>query len=204
MRAGRQPPARSRRMRRGTGISLRWLGMRPRKRAEAVAVGEGNALGRHREGDGRFRPGEQPCGLEPPQGRLEPLGGQAGEPLELAEAEAAGQGGGPAASPRPHLPGGEPDAEIDQADEFLVVGPPGQGQADGRDELIAALGFGRRNALRRCERTRCARGPPRDVKADADRQVRRTREAGSPWGEKAHTFPAGKSAAFPPAQASTT
>ena len=70
-----------------------------------------------------------------------------------------------------------------------MVSPPGHGQADGGDELIAPLGLGRRDGLPAAIRTRCARGPPRDVKADAERQVRRTREAGSPWGEKAPHLP---------------
>ncbi|HKM81154.1 MAG TPA: hypothetical protein VJY15_09365 [Candidatus Acidoferrum sp.] len=57
------------------------------------------------------------------------------------------QGAGPAAAAGPHLPGGEPDPEIDQPDKFLVVGPPGQRQVDDRDELISASRFAKRDAF---------------------------------------------------------
>ena len=114
---------------------------------ESVAVAQGDDVGRSREGDGRFRPAEQACRLEPAQGVPEPLGGEPGEALELVEAEAAGQGGRAGAAPGDHLAGGEPDAEIDQSDELLAVSPPGQRQADGGDEQVSALGLGKRIAF---------------------------------------------------------
>ena len=91
-------------MRRGTGTSRRWLGIAVEESPEAVAVGQGNDLGRGREADGGFRPGQQPGRLEPAEGGLEPLGGQPGEPLQLAEAEAAGQGGRACGSAGPASP----------------------------------------------------------------------------------------------------
>src|SRR5262249_32741841 len=100
-----------------------------------------------REGDGRLRPAQKPRRGEAAEGVLEPLGGEPGEALELVEAEAVGQGGWPAAAACDHLTGGEPDAEIDQSDQVLVVSPPGQGQAAGRDEEVAALGLGQGGTL---------------------------------------------------------
>ena len=181
IRAGRAPPARSRRMRRGTGTSRRWLGMRSRNRPKAARSGRGTCLGRGREFDGGFRPGQQPRRLEPAEGFPEPPRGQPGEPAELVEREAAGQGAGPAAAAGPHLPGGEPDAEIGQPDELLAVAPPGQRQLDDRDELIPALGLAGRDALLPAAWTLRARDPPRPSRGRA-----------ATWGETGAPSPQGE------------
>ncbi|HKM81155.1 MAG TPA: hypothetical protein VJY15_09370 [Candidatus Acidoferrum sp.] len=51
------------------------VGDRVEESPEIGAVGQGNDLGRGRESDGGFRPGQEPCRLEPAEGFPEPFGG---------------------------------------------------------------------------------------------------------------------------------
>ena len=184
-------------MRRGTGTSRRWLGMRSRKRRKPSRSARGTVSGEAGKAMADSDQARSRAASSRRRDALSRLGDSPVSPWSSSRPKRRGRGAGLPQRRARHLAGGEPDAEIDQPDEFLAVGPPGQGQADGRDELIAALGLG--GGCSSAGGTDAVRTrPSSDVGADPERQVRTTREAGSPWGEKRAPSPWGKGAAFPP------
>ena len=115
------------------------------------------------------------------------LGDSPVSPASSSSPNRRGRGTGLPTAAGPHLPGGEPDPQIDQPDQLLAVTPPGQRQVDGRDQLISALSVCRPGRfLLRNERVRTRPSP--EAGADPER-LRGTREAGGRWGGMRRTFP---------------
>ena len=93
------------------------LGTRSRK-AWNSGVCNGQVVGFVREVEGGLGPNQELGVLKPAEGVLEPSRRESGDLAEFRGLKAAGKDARPA-SPRVHFVGGEPDAEVDEPNQFV-------------------------------------------------------------------------------------
>ena len=131
----------------------------------------GQVVGFVREVEGGLGPNQELGVLKPAERILEPSRRESGELAEFRVLKAAWEGRREPAPPRVHFVGGEPDAEVDDPNQFAAISTPGGGQERGGNESIAPLGLGGgRVSSRRCGRR--AHAVIHAVVADPKRGVR--------------------------------
>ena len=134
-------------------------------------VVDGQVVGFVREVEGGLGPNQELGVLKSAEGVLEPSRRESGDLAEFRALKDAWERRRESAPPGVHFVGGEPDAEVDDPNQFPAISPPRGGQERGGNESIAPLGLGGgRVSSRRCGRR--AHAVIHAVVADPKRGVR--------------------------------